>query len=108
MQVLGFFLFLADILNHHGTIFAGILSNFAHGNFQRFADNIDTGLGIFIVHLESVKCSHGIDQGHTAARDDTFFNSRAGGRKSIFNAVFLFFQFSFGCCTNTDDGNTAG
>ena len=48
-----------------------ILSDLAHGNFKRLADDIDANLGILVVHLHLIQGRHGIDQGYPTARHDT-------------------------------------
>ena len=99
---------LADVFNDHRAIFAGIFHDFLHWNGQRVADDVDADLGIFLFELHILEGFHSVHKSHTAAGDDTFFDSRAGCGESVFDAMFLFFELGFGGCANTDDGNTAG
>ena len=51
----GLLLSLAHVFDNNRAIFAGVFSDAAHRDFQGFADDVDTDLGIFAVHLEGIQ-----------------------------------------------------
>ena len=97
-----------DVLDDHRAILAGIRGNFAHRNFQRFTDNPDTRIFIFVFQPDFFQRFDGVDQGDTATRHDAFFLGGTGRAQRIFHPMFLLFEFGFGCGPNFDDGHTTG
>ena len=79
----------------------------AHGLFQGAAQNAHAGGGIAF-QLDAVQGGDGVDQRHTTAGDDAFFDGRAGGAQGVFDAVLLFLQLGLGGGADADDGHAAG
>ena len=48
------------------------------------------------------------DQGHATARNDAFFDGRAGRVQRVFDAGFLFLHLGFGRGADIDDGHATG
>ena len=58
--------------------------------------------------LEAVDRFLSAEQSDAAARDDAFFDRRAGRVQGVFDAGFLFLHLGFGRGADIDDGHAAG
>jgi hypothetical protein len=88
-------------LNYYRTFHTCIVGNLTERFFYRFLNQFNTGHFVaFSLHI--IDRNDGIDQSSSATGHNTFFNRRLGCSQSVFNAMFLFFQFSLGCSTNLD------
>ena len=85
--------------------FARIQQKVAIVGLKLLVNTLYDGLGI---RLQAGQCFTSAEKCNTAAGDDTFFYSRAGGMQRIFDACFLFLHLGFGSSTDLDDGNAAG
>ena len=84
----------------------GIFDNLAQRLFQSAFDDGDTCVFVFILTLHFVQRSDGTDETDTAAWDDAFFDSGAGGSLGVLHTVFLFFHLNFCYSPNFYDSHT--
>jgi hypothetical protein len=97
----------AHLLDHHGAVQTGVAGDHAHRLFEGAAQDAQTGGGVaFQAHL--VQRRDGVDQRHTAAGDDAFFDGRTRGAQGVLDAVLLFLQLGLGGRADADDGHATG
>src|SRR6202166_3443840 len=99
---------LADSVQHHGGVFAGVAHDLPQRLFDRAGQDLDARGLIFVLTdqlLDGLQRAH---QRHAAARDHAFFDGRTGCVQCVFDAGLLFLHFDFGRGTDFDHGNTAG
>src|SRR5690606_8441063 len=96
-----------DFVYNNAWLVASVGNDRAQRCFNSAQNQFDTCVLIGIVAFELFDRFLGTDQRNATARNDTFFNSSACCMQCIFNAGFFLFHFNFGCCANTDHGNTA-
>ena len=95
------------LVHDNRRLVTGVLRDHAQWFFDGAQDDLDTGVLFGIVALDLAGVGTCAQECDAATRNDTFFNSSAGGVQSIFHACFLFLHFDFGRRTDTDHGNTA-
>ena len=97
-----------DLADHHCTLFAGVRDDHAKRLFDGATDDRSTDLLIAFQRLdEGIDDGSAANQGNTAARDDTFLDSRARCMHRIFHACLLFLHLGLGSSTNLDHCNAA-
>ena len=98
---------LLDCISDDCAFFASVVGDASDRFFDGSSD--DVGTSEFVAfELEAIKSGKGIHETDTAAGKDTFLNCRSGSCQCVFDTSFLFFHFSFGGCTDFDDGDAAG
>ncbi len=86
---------------------ARIAGDLANQSGQRLAHDVDAAGLVVIDALEAIKRLGGIEQSRAAARDDAFFDSRAGCVESVIDAILALLDFNFRRAADLDDGNAA-
>src|SRR5690606_4352936 len=96
------------VVDHDARLVAGVGHDGAQRGFDSTQDQLDAGFLVDVVALDVGDGGLGAEQCDTAAGNEAFFDSGAGGVQCVFNAGFLFLHFDFGGCADADHGNTAG
>src|ERR1700730_3250669 len=99
---------LADSVQHHRGVFAGVAHDLPQRLLDRAGQDLDARGLIFVLAdqlLDGLQRAH---QRHAAARDHALFHGRTGCVQRVFDAGLLFLHFDFGRGTDFDHGNTAG
>jgi len=82
------------------------------GRADRFVEDLtddgDAGVLVVVVALEAFQNLGSLQQADAAARNDAFFDRRAGGVEGVVDAVLLFLHFDFGRAADADHRNAAG
>src|SRR5271165_2267472 len=99
---------LADPVQNHRGIFAGIADDLTQGLFDRAGQDLDARGLIFVLADEFLDGLQRAHQRHAAARNHAFFDGRTRRVQCVFDAGLLFLHFDFGRGTDFDHGNTAG
>ena len=85
----------------------GIGGNLTQRSFKGLQQNVDAELHV-AVQLQFFQRVDALEQGNSAAGDDSLFDRRLGGVHGIFHSGFLLFQFGFGGGADADYSHTAG
>ena len=96
-----------DLFDDDRAFDTGVVRDLAGRLFESAADDVHADL-LIAFELEFIQGGDDLDQGGAAAGDDAFFDRRAGGRKGVFDAVLLLFEFSLGGRADLNDGDAAG
>src|SRR5205807_10604384 len=104
------FVALAFLDFHHydGAFDAGIGRQSASRILDRPLDDVHADAFVVVLGLDRVNGVEAAQQSDAAARDDAFFNGRAGRVQRVFDAGFLFLHLGFGRSADVDDGHPAG
>src|ERR1700681_78897 len=97
-----------DLADHDRAFDPGVLGDLADRRFQRFQHDIDTGLDVGIVVVDTADGFFGAQQRDAAARHDAFLHSRAGGVEGVLNAVLLLLDLDLGRAADANDRDAAG
>ena len=98
------FLCAQHVIYDNAAVNARVFRDLFNGGGKGFRD--DERARFFVAAESICVCGNFVadgQKGNAAAGDDTFFDSRAGCRKSVFDAEFSFFHFDFGCRADSDD-----
>ena len=99
---------VVDLADDDRTFFASVRDDGAKRLFDGATDDVRTNLLVAFKGLdELVNSRYAANQCYAAARDDAFFDSRAGCVHRIFDASLLFLHLGFGSSTDLDDRNAA-
>src|SRR6195256_4625537 len=101
-------LVLKDLADDDRAFDAGILGDLADRGFQRFQHDIDTGLHVGIIVMDTADGPLGAQQRDAAAWHDAFLNRRTGRVERVLNPVLLLLHLDLGRTTDADDGDAAG
>ena len=104
ISVVGGFHQLAD---HDRAIGAGVVDDLTRRRLDGLADDVHAGLLVAVGGHDAVERLDGAQQSDAAARQDAFFDRRAGGVQGVFDAVLLFLHFDFGRAADADDRDAA-
>src|SRR5690606_38747402 len=96
------------LADHDRAFDARVFRDLTDRSLQGAADDVDAGVLIGVVALQTVQHLGGLQQGHAAARDDAFIGSGAGRVQGVVDAVLLFLHFDFGRAADAQDGDAAG
>src|SRR6267378_3614216 len=102
-------LVLEHLVEHYRGLRAGVVDDDAQRLLERLHHDLDAGLLVVVVALE-LAFQHllGADERHTAARDDSLLDRRAGRMQRVLDAGLLLLHLDLGGRTDLDDRNTAG
>ena len=78
------------------------------GRFDGALDDVDADLFVAVFELQRFDGRQAAEQRHATARNDAFFDRRAGRVQRVFDASFLFLHLGFGRGADVDDGDAAG
>src|SRR5690554_219525 len=98
---------LLDLVNHYRGFAASVGYDLTQRSFHGTTQQVDTYVLVFVVPLQLSNSLQSTDQGNTATRYDTFFNSGASCVQSVVDTSFLLFHLDFTGRTHLDDRNTA-
>src|SRR5580698_3971900 len=98
------FLRVQYFAQNHSAFFAGILGDHAQRLGDGAADDVDANL-LIAIRLHLFERRGATCQCDSAARDNSFFHSRARCMHRIFHAGFLFLHFGFGCGADFNHGH---
>src|SRR5829696_6298969 len=103
----GLRLVVGDPADHDRALDAGVLGDLADLSLKRFQHDVDAGLDVGVLTLKRFSRCFGTEQRNAAARDDTFLDRRAGGVKSVLDAVLLLLHLHLGRTADADDRDAA-
>src|SRR5262249_55934826 len=93
--------------DHDGAFGAGVGDNLAEGLFAGALHNGHADL-LIAIRLEIGKRLGGAEQGHAAAGNDAFLDSRAGRVQRVLDAGLLLLHLGLGGRADLDHGDAAG
>ena len=112
VRIVLLFLQAAHLADHNRAIFACVFGELAKGFLERAFQDLNAGFEVsgqgVLALTQTVERRSDVDECYTSAGYNALFNRRAGCRECIFHAVFLFFEFGFGCRAHADHGDAAG
>src|SRR5215203_4656061 len=103
----GLRLVVGDPADHDRALDAGVLRDLTDRSLKRLEHDVDAGLDVRVLALETLHGRLGAQKRDAAAGDDAFLDSRAGGVKRVLDAVLLLLHLDLGRAADADDGDAA-
>src|ERR1051325_8391877 len=96
-----------DFLDDDRAFDARVRGQRAQRRFNRALHDVHANLFVAF-ELHAFDRAQTTEQSHTAARDDAFFDSRAGRMQGVLNTSFFLLHFGFGRGADVNHSNTTG
>src|ERR1043166_2934348 len=96
-----------DFLHDNRAFHAGVFRQGASGFFDGAPDDIDADLFVMVADFHAFQNGQAANEGDTTARNNAFFDGRAGRVESVLAARFLFLHLGLGRGADVDDSPAA-
>src|SRR5258706_4606954 len=95
-------------LDDDSAILSCVRGNLAHWGLEGTAQNTNACVLVIVIQLQVIQGAERVEQSHTTAGNNPFFNGSTGCAQRILDAVLLFLEFDFGCSADADHSDAAG
>ena len=100
-------LLLDDLADDHRTVLAGVGRDLAGRSLDRLAHDLDAGPLVVVVRADLLEHFGRAQQRHAAARQDAFFDRRAGGVHRVVDAILALLHLDLGRAADADHRDAA-
>src|SRR5579863_4475125 len=108
VEAVGILILFEDLADDHRAVFARIDGDLTSRPGQSLAHDLDAGLLVVVLGADALERFGSTQQRDAAARQDTFFHSRAGRMHRVIHAILALLHLDLGRAADADHRDAAG